>query len=677
MAAKIGNQAAPPVWRNAIFSPLGQIADLLPRGRAHHKAGQLTEAENCYRKLLAIDPNHFDGLHLLGVVAQQLGRSDLAARLIGKAIALHDQNPTFHDTAAPHASQAVVPRRDLAAAHSNLCIVLTALGDIPAALKAIERSLHIEETENAKLLFVGCLRNLSFVPDGIDLRDDLIRAISEPWGRPTDLARVAASLVKRNGAISACIRQIAATWPRLPAPHELFNPSELAQIYGDRLLCCLLESTIVVDLEFERFLTVVRRTMLTAAVSGVGAQALGQGSLRFFCALAQQCFINEYVFSWTDEEKLQAERLRARLVEALATGASLPETWLVAVAAYFPLASLPQADLLLKRHWSALAAELVARQVREVYEERRLRASVPRMTVIDDDVSLAVKQQYEESPYPRWIKPSPVGQTTIEAHLRQLFPLANIHNVVKTNGAEILIAGCGTGQHSIETARQFPGARVLAIDLSLSSLCYAQRKTRALGLKNLEYTQGDILNLKSIGRIFDVIEAGGVLHHLADPLAGWRVLLSILRPGGFMRIGLYSKLARQDIAAARTLIAQRGYGPTAEDVRHCRHELAGFSDAAPVSRVVKWRDFFSTSSCRDLLFHVQEHQFTLSQIDDFLRQNRLEFLGFDLPGGVLQNFRQRFPNHGTMTDMALWHTFEVENPSLFTNMYQFWIRKPQ
>ncbi len=144
-----------------------------------------------------------------------------------------------------------------------------------------------------------------------------------------------------------------------------------------------------------------------------------------------------------------------------------------------------------------------------------------------------------------------------------------------------------------------------------------------------------------------------------------------------MRIGLYSKLARQDIAAARALIAQRGYGPSAEDIRRCWHELAGFGDGAPLSNVVHWRDFFSTSSCRDLLFHVQEHQFTLPQIGDFLRQNRLEFLGFDLPGGALQNFRRRFPNHESMTDLALWHSFEVENRSIFTNMYQFWIRKPR
>lgn len=675
MSAKLGKQAAPSVWRNATSSPSSQIAELLARGWGHHQAGQLAEAENCYRKLLAIDPNHFAGLHLLGIVAQQVGRSDLAARLIGAAIALHDQNPALQDT--PHPSKPTVPQHDLAAAHSNLSIALMALGELPAALKAIQHSLHIEETENAKLLFVGCLRNLTFIPDGIDLRDDLARAMSEPWGRPTDLARFAANLLKRSGVIGACIRQIAATWPRVPAQHELFSSTELAEICGDRLLCCLLQSSPVFDLELERFLTVVRRMILIAALGGVGPLAFGQGSLRFFCALAQQCFVNEYVFSWTDEEKLQAEGLRARLVETLATGASLPEPWLVAVAAYFPLASLPQADLLIKRRWSAPVAELVARQLREVHDERQLRALVPRLTAIDDGVSLAVKQQYEESPYPRWIKASPVGQTTIEAHLRQLFPLANIHNVVKTNGAEILVAGCGTGQHSIETARQFPGARVLAIDLSLSSLGYAKRKTRELRLKNLEYAQADIVKLQSIRRTFDVIEASGVLHHLADPMAGWRVLLAMLRPGGFMRIGLYSKLARQDLAAARMFIAQRGYGQSAEDVRRCRYELAGFGDGAPLSGVVNWHDFFSTSPCRDLLFHVQEHQFTLPEIDNFLRQNQLEFLGFDLPGGTLQDFRRRFPNHGTMTDLALWHTFEVENRSLFTGMYQFWIRKRQ
>ena len=80
-------------------------------------------------------------------------------------------------------------------------------------------------------------------------------------------------------------------------------------------------------------------------------------------------------------------------------------------------------------------------------------------------------------------------------------------------------------------SQRFRGVRVLAIDLSLSSISYAKRKTQELGLANIEYAQADILKLADISRTFDVIESVGVLHHLADPFAGWRTLLSRLRPG--------------------------------------------------------------------------------------------------------------------------------------------------
>src|SRR5260370_22710707 len=111
------------------------------------------------------------------------------------------------------------------------------------------------------------------------------------------------------------------------------------------------------------------------------------------------------------------------------------------------------------------------------------------------------------------------------------------------------------------------------MDLSLSRLCYAKRKTCELGLKNVEYAQADILKLQSIDRSFDVIEASGSLQTMAEPFAGWRVLLSILRPGGLMRLGLYSRRGPQDITAARAFIAERGYGSSAKDIRRCREEL--------------------------------------------------------------------------------------------------------
>ena len=70
-------------------------------------------------------------------------------------------------------------------------------------------------------------------------------------------------------------------------------------------------------------------------------------------------------------------------------------------------------------------------------------------------------------------------------------------------------------------------------------------KLLRLGLTNLEYLQADILKLDHLEQEFDIIESVGVLHHMDEPMAGWRVLVDLLKPGGLMKIGLYSELARQ------------------------------------------------------------------------------------------------------------------------------------
>jgi 2-polyprenyl-3-methyl-5-hydroxy-6-metoxy-1,4-benzoquinol methylase len=108
---------------------------------------------------------------------------------------------------------------------------------------------------------------------------------------------------------------------------------------------------------------------------------------------------------------------------------------------------------------------------------------------------------------------------------------------------------------------------VLAVDLSLTSLGYAMRKTRELAITNIDHAQADILKLGTLSQTFDVIEACGVLHHLDDPFAGWRVLLELLRPGGFMYLGLYSALGRKHIVNVRSLIAERGYRSSPDHIR--------------------------------------------------------------------------------------------------------------
>ena len=100
---------------------------------------------------------------------------------------------------------------------------------------------------------------------------------------------------------------------------------------------------------------------------------------------------------------------------------------------------------------------------------------------IKDDVSSKVRQQYEENPYPRWVSLGlPLKARAIAEIAKSINLKVSDKKIYDCKMPQILVAGCGTGQHSIGTAARFKNCNVLAIDLSLSSLAYAKRKTEEL-----------------------------------------------------------------------------------------------------------------------------------------------------------------------------------------------------
>jgi Flp pilus assembly protein TadD len=121
-----------------------------------HQAGRLGEAEQLYRQVLAGDPGHSDGLHMLGVLAGQTGRTDLAAELIGRAIARAPGCAAYHanlgnvlreqgDLPAATASfrRALALRPDFPEAHNNLGTALQELGEPEPALACFRRALAL------------------------------------------------------------------------------------------------------------------------------------------------------------------------------------------------------------------------------------------------------------------------------------------------------------------------------------------------------------------------------------------------------------------------------------------------------------------------------------------------------------------------------------------------------
>ena len=182
------------------------------------------------------------------------------------------------------------------------------------ALAAVTRALAVKETSEAKALFVECIRNRKFTSDALGIRPLMLRALSEPWDRPMDLALPAVSLVKLNPAISHCCARASAAWPTRLKIEDLSG--RLAAIADDELLRVLLETVPVCDIELERCLTGLRAILLDAAAEGPATPS-EDGLLRFCSALARQCFINEYVFDTTREELEKLDRMRERLVRAM------------------------------------------------------------------------------------------------------------------------------------------------------------------------------------------------------------------------------------------------------------------------------------------------------------------------------------------------------------------------
>jgi SAM-dependent methyltransferase len=483
-------------------------------------------------------------------------------------------------------------------------------------------------------------------------------------------AAICTTLAAVNPTIAQAMARAMQAWPAHLSLAQLLDGASLDELAADPMLICILQLTVVRDLTLECALTTLRAHLQRVALDAPTGSA---SELTLGCAIARQCFINEYVFATTPEEDAGVAALKARLADAIASGAAVAPMVLAAVATYLPLHALPNAAALLERAWPAPLAGVVTQQLREPLKELALRATIPRLTAIDDDVSLRVQRQYEENPYPRWLSVAGgIEPVNIDRYLRDMFPTAPFTPLGKTTDLDYLVAGCGTGWHATGIAQKYLGARLLAIDLSLSSLCYAKRNTPAPLNDRIEYAQADILRLSSIGRSFDVIDSSGVLHHMADPFAGWRALLPLLRPDGFMHLGFYSERGRREMVAARAFIAERRFGSSVEEIRRCRQELL----KTQLSRLAYFDDFYSISECRDLLFHVQEIRLTIPAIRDFLVASRLRFIGFEFTPPALQYFRDLFTANGwSMTDLDKWYAVESQHPNTFSAMYQLWVQK--
>lgn len=446
-------------------------------------------------------------------------------------------------------------------------------------------------------------------------------------------------------------------------------------IASDALLQKALHTILIKSALLERLLMSLRHGLLTQATQqGVIEKDL----LPLAIALNHYGLNSEFILPQSHAETDMLNMLRQILNESLqhSTDPVMYEGALLLWGMYYPwwqleeYARLPVTELAL---WPDHDLSLLNRCLEHAHEQQ-LAQNMLSLTPAPKGTSRRVQHQYEHYPYPRWLSMDFRHPTDYSQALRQELPHLNLQKSLREQPLKILIAGCGTGRHALHVARYFRDVSVTAVDLSRQSLAYAQKMADKFAIANVDFYQADLLQWQNSDWRFDIVECSGVLHHIRESDQALQNLLTMVKPAGLIKLGLYSQRARTPIYDLREALGDRLYDiPSLKMIRQGIHASASLKDK---ERITSSDDFYSMSGCMDLLFHQFEKTYTPLSLARMLNKHKLTFLGFvRLPDNIKQQYRKMFPTDTDMLNLKNWNIFEQKYPDAFSGMYQFYVQK--
>lgn len=264
-----------------------------------------------------------------------------------------------------------------------------------------------------------------------------------------------------------------------------------------------------------------------------------------------------------------------------------------------------------------------------------------------------VQNQYEKWPYPAiplWAKLQPENLWQI-----------NVEWMAKTLGREapqnprLWIAGCGTFQpYPFSLAN--PEASILATDFSQASLEKAKNRCRYHRRKNVEFQRVDLNEEATFPKEkFDFIECYGVLMSLKDPEKTLRAFHERLKPGGILRVMVYTHYGRQRIFQIQKLAQLLGWGPTHKDhPQRLKKLIKSLSDSHPLKfTFLDYSDAKTQAGIVDGFLHASDRGFTGEEISELLDKTGFDYgFSFHRPWGTPEEMASNLKIPGK--DPAFW-----------------------
>ena len=670
-------------------------------------------AEKLYKEILTINPDHTEAIFHLGTLYSQIKKFSLAKPLLLRADGSNPNNLNIKlnigsllfntgevDLALKYFDKAIEIQPNFILAYFNKGIILNSQKKYQDAVKCFEKVIEIDPKNINAYNVLGIIlqeigefrKSLSYLKKSIEISPNDLRVVNTLLNLLRSIKL--SNLSDKNS--SELVELFIFLFNKDTIDHnELFNNArnliffqddqinfenllksgvsllsdkDIKKILNKKLFHLLLQKSLVRDKFLEKFLYQTRKEILLQIHNKENSI---EELYDFIASNAEQSFLNEYVVFQSDMEINIINDLKTKVEN----DKNINELEILILACYLPLNSskIINNKLINYISESPLFNDLIKLHIKDPLKEAELKKSINSFDDISDNVSKKVKEQYEENPYPRWRYTNITPKNNFLSILNNAIRPNKINTNNQNIAENVLIAGCGTGQQLVSKT-SYANSNIVAIDLSLSSLAFAKRKMQELNQKNIEFLQGDILSLNSLNKKFNVIECVGVLHHLKDPDEGLRILLNILEPKGYLKLGLYSEYARKHIIELKKFVQKHKFESNIRDIRNFR-ELAKNNNNDNSFKKINFNfDFYSTSSLRDLIFHVQEHRYTIPKIQDLLKKFDLEFLGFT-NSSIKKEYSKIYPEDLKNTSLENWNNFEINNQDIFIEMYQFWVKK--
>ena len=438
------------------------------------------------------------------------------------------------------------------------------------------------------------------------------------------------------------------------------------------LLIGVLAEGLIINHFLEENMTKYRSLIMRKVLEEDTAFLSNKYIISILLSLSKQSKINEFCWNYSSEEKEIIKKIENNILKNNYNNTELLFFAIKAISTYKNIFKAKKITGWLNKNKKNLP-KIISEEYTYIKKENEKFLTYSRLFLSkknNDQVTNKVRRQYEENPYPVWTK--------MQLHSKKLDVKSYLNNqlswfdnnIGEIKKPKILIAGCGTGRHAIQTANIVKESSVKAIDISSTSLAYAKIMTEKFGIQNIKFKNQSILELKN--KSYDIIESHGVIHHMEDSEKALEVLANNLKKGGLLSLAIYNKMGRKEINFIRDFVKKNEIEPSDKNIVWIREHIKNSTPDKIRKRLILSKDFYSVSGCRDLFFNVQETQFNIKQIKELIEKNDLRFMGFTGLSEIhITNFKKVYSGH-SLLDLDCWDDFQKNNEDFFGSMYQFW-----